>query len=91
MKTRWIRPVAQRVFNWGHGIDELSPAAIVDFGIDDFVCEASLKTAIKNGAMAEELDRALGHGAKIVKLVEKYAPKFNGVEFATSWDAMAGR
>jgi hypothetical protein len=85
------RPVAERVWRWGKGTDELSPAAIVDFGMEEIGNQLAIKEAIANGATAEELDKALGNGRKIQKLVKRYAPDFGDFTFHTSWDVMAGR
>lgn len=86
-----VRPVSERVWKWANGQDELSPAALVDFGIEDYSNQDALAEAVRGGATAEELDKALGNGKKIGKLVKKYAPKFGEIEFRTSWDIIEGR
>ena len=81
------RPVAERVYRWAKEQDELSPAAIVDFGIDSPVHAAALIAAVENGASAEDLDKALGNGKKLTRLVKKFVPNML-VGFQTSWDMM---
>lgn len=85
------RPVAERLYRWGQGQDELLASTLVDFGIDSPVHEAALKEVVRHGATVEELDKALGYGRRITKLVKRYAPMFAGVSFYTSYDVMAGR
>ena len=93
MKTAFPqgRPVAVRLFDWAHGRAELSPATICDFGLDSPVHQAAIRETIINGATLEEIDRALGNGVKLEKLVAHYSPTFAGIGFRTSWDEMEGR
>lgn len=80
-----IRPVTQNVFDslmmdiWPR------PAAICDFGIDSDEHYAALQTAIREGATINELEEALGNGAKLTALVKKFG---SDVQFQTAYDIM---
>ncbi|HWB08662.1 MAG TPA: hypothetical protein VG826_05540 [Pirellulales bacterium] len=68
-------------------------AAVVDFGIDSQTHYEALYYAIREGEIWPlELDRALGHGEKLTRLL-RAAPSNPHAddEFHTSWDVMLGR
>lgn len=64
----------------------IGAAALVDFGIEYAGSEQHvvLQRAVRAGATAEELDKALGNGEKIAKLVKDYTEI--ETEFRTAWD-----
>lgn len=61
-------------------------AAITDFGLGHSGSEQHtvLQRAVRAGATAEELDKALGNGERIAKLVKDYTEI--ETEFHTAWD-----
>src|SRR5579863_785527 len=68
-------------------------AAVVDFGLDSQKHYEALYYAIREGEIWPlELDRALGHGRELTRLVrEARSNPHPDVEFHTSWDAILGR
>jgi len=71
---------------------ELTPAAIVDYGIDTPEHFEALRQAVFTGKIeAPQLDAALGHGAELTELVNRVDCNPHGVVFHTSWDAVFGR
>ncbi len=66
-----------------------SPATIVDFGIDTARHLGALQNAVRFGFTAYELDRVMGDGSAITKLVNA-TPKqpYGFVEFRTVYDGL---
>jgi len=72
----------------------LSPAQQDDFGVytpDHYralraVLEPTVGRPLRDAAV--ELDRCLGNGKALGKLVRKVAPDYADVRFATIWDAL---
>lgn len=71
-----IRPVSQRMFEaCSKGLSGLlSPACIVDFGMEGHVPEMfrAFYEAVKQGCTVEEIDRVWGKSGAIQKLLHKY-------------------
>jgi hypothetical protein len=64
-------------------------AAIVDFGIDSTEHLGALQYAIKFGEVTpQELDAAMGNGAKLTEIVQRGENPYRDVTFHTSWDKM---
>jgi len=65
-------------------------AAVVDFGIDDQQHYEALYYPIRNGEIkAEQLEKVLGIGPEITKLVNSCpANPHKGIIFKTAWDDM---
>ena len=87
-----VRSIAEKVYNAVMFDDAsmLSPACYVDFGLDDdltFIERfGALQQVVRKGATKEELDYALGSGAKLTELVQKYG---SDVIFPkTAWDIL---
>ena len=83
-----IRPVAQRMFDYSFGMTVISPACIVDFGLDTEEHLLSLTTVVVNREVTvDQLDAALGDGPAITELVNgcKSNP-FDGIIFKTAYD-----
>lgn len=67
-----------------------SPATIVDFGIDSPQHLGALQHAVRSGCTAYDLDRVMGDGPAITRLVRGFAQQpYGHVEFATLYDAVA--
>lgn len=66
-----------------------SPAAIVDFGIDRPSHLGALQYAVHSGVTAYELDRVLGDGPAITRLVRAIPDQPYQIEFRTSYDLLA--
>ena len=68
----------------------LSPAAIVDFGVDTPEHHGALRHAVRASIGAYELDRVLGDGPVITQLVRDIPGQpFKCVEFRTAYDDFA--
>jgi hypothetical protein len=65
-----------------------SPATCVDFGLDTSDHYAAMQRAVKQGLTAYELDRILGNGQAITRLVAFASPdrQFRHIKFATAYD-----
>lgn len=62
---------------------------IVDFGIDSDRHLGALQYAIKYGEVtAQELDAAMGDGAKLTEIIQRGDNPYRDVTFRTSWDEM---
>lgn len=65
-----------------------------DFGVDSAEHYRALRAILETEAMdgmrqrGEELDRALGNGPALTRLVQKYAPQYKSVHFETVWDKL---
>ena len=69
----------------------LTPATIVDFGVDTPDHYRALQAVVTTPEvdlvdLGKELDRALGKGEAISAIVKKYAPEYGSVTFHTDWD-----
>jgi hypothetical protein len=65
-------------------------AAIIDFGIDSDRHLGALQFAIKFGEVTpEELDLAMGDGAKLTEIVQRGDNPYRDVTFRTSWDKLS--
>jgi hypothetical protein len=70
----------------------LTPAAINDFGVatdDHYRALRAVLDAVEPGGLrqlGEDLDRAMGNGPALTKLVQTYAPEYKALRFETSWD-----
>lgn len=65
-----------------------------DFGVDTADHYRALRAVLETDDMAdlrkrgEELDKALGSGKALTKLVHKYAPAYRSLTFQTVWDEL---
>jgi hypothetical protein len=65
-------------------------AAVVDFGIDSAEHLVALQFAIKFGEVTpQELDAAMGNGAKLTEIAQRGDNPYRDVTFHTSWDSMS--
>jgi hypothetical protein len=55
---------------------ELSPAMLVDYGIEHLFHLLALRIAVENGATRDELEAVKNDNAAISAFVAKYAPKY---------------
>jgi hypothetical protein len=91
-KTKYIRPVTQGLVETILLGTELTPGAIVDFGIDTPDHYQALSRAVLSGRIdGVQLDAALGDGVKLTALVNQAQCNPHGVAFHTSWDVIFGR
>lgn len=88
-----VRPLTESVFS-ALMLDLMpeGPAAITDFGIETPDHFSALSLAVRQGEISlEDLDRALGNGPLLTKLVR--AARSNphkAISFKTPWDEMHG-
>ena len=81
-----LYPVARDAFESLMLDMPLSPAAVVDFGVDTVEHYAALQKAVRYGATVEQLSAALGDGPALTKLVQDHLPV--EIQFHTSYDEM---
>lgn len=67
-----------------------SGAAVIDWGIETGSHYGALQHAVRSGVTEYELDRVLGDGPAITRLVRAVPEQPYDVEFHTAWDAFAG-
>ncbi|WP_435008074.1 hypothetical protein P12x_005344 [Tundrisphaera lichenicola] len=62
-------------------------ATVVDFGIDSSSHLGALQFAIRQGLVTpQELDSAMGSGAKLTEIAQRGENPYRDVTFSTSWD-----
>jgi hypothetical protein len=85
-----IRPLTQQLIH--SAIFDTWPgnAAVLDFGIDSDRHLGALHHAIRHGEVSpQELDAAMGSGAKLTEIVRRGKNPYCDVTFKTSWDLMS--
>ena len=66
-----------------------SPAAVVDFGIDSTEHLGALQYAVRAGVTAYDLDRVMGDGAAITRLVRSVPDQpYHETTFVTAYDGL---
>lgn len=86
---RPLRPLTEQLIN--AVLLDVWPgnAAIIDFGIDSSSHLGALQFAIKHGEVTpQELDAAMGNGAKLTEIAQRGDNPYRDVVFHTSWDKM---
>ena len=82
-----VRPLTEQLIEAAHLDVWPSIAAIVDFGIDSESHLGALQFAIKYGEVtSQELDAAMGDGAKLTEIAQRGDNPYRDVTFRTSWD-----
>lgn len=72
----------------------LTPAQEDDFGVETSDHYRAMRAVLDAdhehglGGLGEELDRAMGNGEALTRLVQKYAPQYKSLRFETVWDHM---
>lgn len=67
-----------------------SPTTVMDWGIETGGHYGALQHAVRSGVTAYELDRVVGDGPAITRLVRAVPEQpFDDVEFRTAWDALS--
>ncbi len=89
-----LKDVAQKTYDAVvlDSIALLSPACIVDFGLDRGDLQgkfAALASITRRGATVEEFEEAMGSGIKLTVLVAKYGSEQSFGE--TSWDVITDK
>jgi hypothetical protein len=86
---RPVRPLTEQLIN--AALLDVWPSipAIVDFGIDSSSHLGALQYAIRYGEVTpQELDAAMGNGAKLTEIAQRGDNPYRDVTFRTSWDEM---
>ena len=87
-----IRELAIAPSSWRKSLalDELpSPAAVVDYGIDSLDHLGALQHAIATGVTVYDLDRVMGDGPAITRLVRNVPDQpYPDISFSTAYDAL---
>jgi hypothetical protein len=84
-----VRPLTEQLIDATHLDLWPSVAVIVDFGIDSESHLGALQYAIKHGEVTpQELDAAMGNGAKLTEIAQRGDNPYRDVTFRTSWDLM---
>lgn len=84
-----VRPLVQHLFeSFKKGVWPEGPAAVTDFGIDSQEHFEALCIPVRKGEIsADDLDRALGNGPLLTKLVRQAASNPHiSIEFKTPYD-----
>src|SRR3954449_11285767 len=82
--TPRVRPVTRDVYNALMGDEWPSQAGVIDFGIHSRRHFGALQWAVKcDGVTMEQLDRALGNGKALDRLISPRNP-YRGVHFETN-------
>ena len=88
-QTRPVRPLTEQLIT--AVLLDIWPgnAAIIDFGIDSDRHLGALQFAVKFGEVTpQELDAAMGNGAKLTEIVQRGENPYRDVVFKTSWDKL---
>ena len=90
-----VRPMTLALI-WNLLMDlPLTPAQSNDFGVATRDHYRALNAVIHAEhplglrGFGEELDRAMGNGPALTKLVQTYAPQYKALRFATPWDELS--
>jgi len=90
-----VRPVARTLHYacMAGDIHKLSPAAIVDFGLQSTEHFYNLSIVVRDHNITPaELDEVLGDGKKIKELVNRFSDApYPNLDYVTSWDFIEGR
>ena len=89
LEDHQVRPLTQQLITAVLFDVWPSIAAIVDFGIDSDRHLGALQFAIKYDEVTpQELDAAMGSGAKLTEIAQRGNNPYRDVTFRTSWDKM---
>ena len=83
-----MRQLAERMFVTLMMDTQISPAMGIDFGIDTPDHYRALQVAVRSGATVEVLDRALGSGPELTKMIQLWAPEFEHLKWKTAYDLL---